>query len=48
MPHTAASDLGLYCLPRFQKWDTRLIKGNNIFACDFSFRSGSLCIPGFP
>ena len=25
MPHSAASDLGLHCLPMSQKWDTRLI-----------------------
>ena len=24
-PRSAASDLGLHCLPMFQKWDTRLI-----------------------
>ena len=24
-PRSAASDLGLHCLPRFQKWDTRHI-----------------------
>ena len=24
-PHSAASDLGLHCLPMSQKWDTRLI-----------------------
>ena len=25
MPHSAASDLGLHCLPMSQKWDARLI-----------------------
>ena len=26
-PHSAASDLGLHCLPMSQKWDARLIRG---------------------
>ena len=33
MPRSAASDLGLHCLPMSQKWDARLIWVNTVKDC---------------
>ena len=41
MPRSAASDLGLHCLPMSKKWDARLIWVNGSFL--YTVRIGPVC-----
>ena len=41
-PHYVASDLGLHCLPRSQKWEAKAGTNGFMFTCKLSPYAGNL------